>query len=285
MRSRRFAGVLSTTLLVGVLWFAARRYLFTPDESHEQGPDAIAEKADSTAANSPGDNPARSVIEVAMHPAVVPPAAAQPPRPRVPTYAEKAALAEDPDLREFVTRRIEKDYAALFAKLHLPRAKEEALSMILVDRIFAPEISEMEGYDRLAAELLGPADYAEFAAYRDELPIKNEVEMALKVMAKDSRQEVPASVATAVEKVVRSAPRNGDAIWMDADSRIQQGGVLSESDIAALANTAMRKFEDVLSREAAALSEPERERLREWFAQNVVQFHVRAFRNARPPGG
>lgn len=281
--------ILSAVMVAGTSWIVVRRLRSPTGDTPRQVRRATGADADALRLNHGRDAPTQSVSAGTAKTSGVISGAAEfskgSERPRRPTYAEQAAVAEDPEFREFVTRRTEKDYAALFAKLRLPAEKEEALSMILIDWFFAPRISERAEYDRMTEELLGPVAYGEFTAYRDELAIKDYTQAALRVVAPERPTGAASGVEELVEAVVRGAPRNDDPIWIDAGHRIDQGSTLSETEIAAFATTAAQKFEAVLAKEGANLTETERNRMRDWFQQTIVQFNVRALRNAQPPSG
>lgn len=291
MKRNFVAGVLTGGLIAFVVMIAARRLFLMG--YHEPPPPVRTSGAASKAVipsrkGSGGAAPLQSVEDGAVALLSLSPEAPALTKkeegPKTPTYAEKAAVAEDPEMREYVTRRLEKSYAAFFARMKFSPEKENALSMILVDRLFAPTVEEIADYDKMAAELLGPVDYAEFAAYRDDLPIKDDVQTAMKMVLREGGQDALPGLSAVVEAVVRGAPRNDDAIWSDASQRVQQGFRVSETELSAIAATASKKFEEVLAREARNLSEAERSRLREWF-QRSVQSNVRAYGRANQPGG
>lgn len=291
MKRNFFTWVLTGGLIAFVMIVAARRLLLT---GYHESPPPVRTSGTASKSVIPsrkglgGDAPLQSMEDGAVAllslSGEAPTLTKKEEGPKTPTYTEKAAVAEDPEMREYVTRRLEKGYAAFFAKMKFSPEKENALSMILVDRLFAPTVEEIADYDKMAAELLGPAAYAEFAAYRDDLPIKDDVQTAMKMVLREGGQDAAGSLSAVVEAVVRSAPRNDDAIWSDASQRVQQGFRVSETELSAIAAIASKKFEEVLAREARNLSDAEKSRLREWF-QRSVQFNVRAYGRANQPGG
>lgn len=140
--------------------------------------------------------------------------------------------------------------------------------------MLAPEFSEMGEYDRLAAELLTPQEYATFLSHRAELAMKDWVKAAATATGVGGLTEGDVT-RQAVEKIIRSAPLNGDAIWKDADSHLTRGGQLSEADLAALAATATQHFESALATGAAQLSPEQLRLLRAWFQKAVVDSNLR----------
>lgn len=206
-------------------------------------------------------------------------------RPRRPSYAKQAAVAEDPELREDVTRRTEKDYSALFAKLRLSPEKEDALSMILVDWFFASRMSERVEYDRMVAELLGPEQFAEFTDYRAELTIKDFARAAVRAAEPDRLAGSTPARDSAIESVVRNALHSGDPLWVDAGRRSDQGIAVSDAEIKSLVVAATQEFESALRHEGVNLTEIEKNRLRDWYQTTIVQFKARALQLSQLPGG
>jgi tripartite-type tricarboxylate transporter receptor subunit TctC len=190
------------------------------------------------------------------------------------TYQEKAAVAQDPEQREATVRWVARNYASLFAQLKLSPAKQELLEKILVDRLLAPEFSERAEYDRLAASLLTPEEYAALVAHREEIPIKAAVKGAIAAAGLGPGPDSQAD-RQAVERIIRSAPLNGDAIWRDASRQVERSGPLTQTELAALAAAALQRFEMILAKEN--LSTEQQQRLRAWFRKTVVDSNVRAY--------
>lgn len=284
MKNTTIVRIAFAGLVVAAAWFAVRNLFRAGDHGGGVAVHLVDEGQRLTKNGASTRSPAAAAVEAAS--TGVPAAAGQPGRARIPTYAEKAAAAQDPEMREYITRRVEKEYAALFAKLKLAPEREEALSMLLVDKLYAPTIEETGEYERLAAELLSPEEYAEFATFQRELPIKLDVRAAMKAVMSEAPPAAAEAqrLAASVDAVVRGAPRNDAPIWMEAGKRVEEGRHFSEAELASLAATATQQFEAVLAAQAGKLTEAQMGRLRAWYQETYVQFHLRAYRNARPGG-
>lgn len=195
-------------------------------------------------------------------------------------------LLNRPELREMVARRLAKDYAPLFAQLKLTGQKEELLSQILVDQFTSlPGRMVRENYDKLAEELLAPAEYAEFVRFRDELLMQRTVDATMALLNNASGVASPGR-SGAVNLIARAAMRIGDdPAWRAIDLRAEAGQPVSESDLGALAALASRRFESALVQHGATLTEAEKQALRVWYQKKFIEVGVFGLRQDPKPGG
>lgn len=199
--------------------------------------------------------------------------------------AHYTALLNRPELREMAARRITKDYAPLFSRLHLSPKIEELLSQILLDQLTAlPGQHDQENYGKLVQQLLTPGEYEEYRHYRNELPLKYRADSALAALApvagntRDDRKPI-------VDALVRATSLNDIPEWHAADQNASGGAQLGESELSALRRLATQRFEGALAQHANSLSETDRQLLRAWYKKNVIDFNLAGLRLLGEPAG
>ncbi len=225
-------------------------------------------------------------------PIIPAPAAAQGPTPSVTLVkrespnektARNQATKDSPEIREMRARRILRDYLPLFERLRFSVEKQNLLVSVWLDQLSSPSRAQRDDYEKLTAQTLSTDEYAELKNYRTELAIKSTASAALEVLQYVGGDPRPDREAI-VTAVVRAAPHDGDAIWVDADRR-EAAGTLTVADLGGLAAIASQRFETALNQNAVALTAKEKQALRIWFQATVIDAQIGAIRKRLAPGG
>ena len=174
--------------------------------------------------------------------------------------------------------------ASFYARLRLSPEKEALLEKIILDRFTEPFGADRAAYDRLAEQLLTPAEYAEYARDRDDMPTRSAIDQAVADLRKIADADTVQALTPVVDAVLRASPLNGDAIWLESRATAKQPA-LTETEIASVGALAMQRFNAQLARLGRSLTAEQQARLRQWFDRTVVQFHLRGLRRAGPGGG
>lgn len=170
-----------------------------------------------------------------------------------------------------------RDWAEFFSRAGFGKEKEDILLQLLVNRTLCLNMEDRAVYDALVAEVLTGEELKQFIAYRDDVPIRHWVAEAGQSVRKDFGADLGSDARNTVERVVRAAPLNHDAIWHRASEAID-AKVLRAEDLPAIEREARHKFEQAMQSHGQTLTPSQRLALQRWFEERVLASNMRALR-------